>query len=163
MDRDRLREAITRAEGTGPIKRGRFMPYWDCCGRELRASCPKSGKAYHPGKLTIGHGHNIEDNGLTLVIDSAWTEEDINGAIKDLHGRYGVWFDDLDPPRQAVLVELCFMLGLDGFSEFRKMIAAVARDDYESAAAELLDSELFEQVGSRALRMAEQLRTGKWA
>lgn len=70
---------------------------------------------------------------------------------------------DLSPARQAVLVEMCFNLGADGLQKFKRMFAALAEQDYELAAHQMLSSKWSGQVGARAVRLAERMKTGQWA
>lgn len=159
MSRERLRADLRKDEGTGPVKNGRMLPYWDCCGKTLR-ECHCNPR--WQGTLTIGYGRNLEVNGLRLSEGDLLLDHDIDDAVRDVTSRYGVWFDDLDPPRQATLVEMCFNVGLDALAKFKRMIAAVARQDYEAASVEMLSSKWADQVGARARRLAEQLRSGVW-
>jgi len=69
---------------------------------------------------------------------------------------------ELSPARQWVLIEMCFNLGFDGLREFRKMLAALVHQDYEQAAAEMLDSQWKDDVKGRATHLAQQMRTGQW-
>lgn len=113
-------------------------------------------KPYHcpAGKLTIGYGRNIEDNGITQqeaevllkndVIQSAfWCQAKIDG------------FDDLSEKRQAVLVNMCFNLGWPRFSFFVKFFDAIRAKDWERAALEMRNSRWAKQVGDRAERLAK--------
>lgn len=71
------------------------------------------------------------------------------------------WWADLDEGRRDVIAELAYQLGLTRLMRFRLLLAAMERRDYDSAATELLDSKYArEQVPARALRLANQLRTG---
>lgn len=69
---------------------------------------------------------------------------------------------DLSPPRQAVLIEMCFNLGVDGLRKFKRMFSALVHQDYAHAAAEMLDSQWAADVKDRAVRLAEQMKTGQW-
>lgn len=63
--------------------------------------------------------------------------------------------------RQAVLVSMCFQLGvLDGWPKFRKALAA---GDYDAAANEGLNSLWAKQTPNRAKRQMQMLRTGEWS
>lgn len=137
------------------------------------------------GKLTIGVGRNIEDRALTkgeslqifgrettraeqteLFKEYGITEEqalyllrnDISSCMADLR-RYCPFFDDLTETRQDVLIDMCFM-GLGRLLEFKKMIAALKVGDYDTAAAEMLDSKWATQVGSRATELAALMQRG---
>lgn len=70
---------------------------------------------------------------------------------------------DLSPPRQAVLIEMRFILGAGGIRGFKRMFAALKIQDYEHAAAEILNSTFASQVKGRAVELFEQLKTGQWA
>lgn len=59
---------------------------------------------------------------------------------------------------QEVMVQVIFNLGLHGFSLFKKTIAALRHHDWETAAAELLDSRAARQTGQRYVRYADRLR-----
>lgn len=71
-------------------------------------------------------------------------------------------YHDLSPARQAVLIEMCFILGADGLREFKRMFSALVRHEYELAGAEILDSTLAGQVKGRANELAKQMTTGQW-
>jgi lysozyme len=72
------------------------------------------------------------------------------------------WFDELDWARQGVLICMLHQLGARGVANFRKMIAALARKDYEAAADEMLDSGWHKQTPERCERMAAVMRSGEW-
>jgi lysozyme len=72
------------------------------------------------------------------------------------------WFVDLNDARQEVLANMCFNLGLAGLKKFKLMIAAIERQDWADAAREMLDSKWSTQVGDRAVRLSEAMRTGQW-
>lgn len=138
MDDQRLRRMLRLHEGS------RLKPYVDTVG-----------------KVTIGVGHNLTDNGITKAIEAAMLEEDIAVTMADL--RRGLsWFDELDGVRQAVLIDMCFNMGWPVFSKFVNTLAAVRDGRYQQAKDQMLVSKWAGQVGSRALRLAEMMRSGQW-
>ncbi|MDD5366948.1 MAG: glycoside hydrolase family protein [Gallionellaceae bacterium] len=111
------------------------------------------------GKWTIGCGRNLSDRGITLAEASILLEHDIDAHWSDLVAFYpGV--TELDDVRQRVLLDLCFNLGITGLKAFRRMWAAIRKADWATAAVQLLDSTYATQVGARATRLAEMMRTG---
>ena len=136
MNRDALRAQLVRHEGL------RLRLYKDTVG-----------------KWTIGVGHNIEDRGLTQRAAFAILEDDIEDAIRDCRSAWP-WFDGLDHARQRVLVNMVFNMGLAKMRQFTHTLAAIAAGDYARAAVEMLDSRWADQVGTRALELAEQMRQG---
>ena len=111
------------------------------------------------GKLTIGVGRNLDDKGIAKSEALFLLHNDIAEALEALN-RYG-WYRKLDPIRQRVVIDMAFNLGMGDLLGFRRMIAALKRDDYQDAAGEMLMSRWAEQVGMRATRLAEMMRTGE--
>ena len=111
------------------------------------------------GAHTVGYGRNIDaDGGIGISEDEAdyLLRNDIERTIEEC--KQWDWFDDLDPNRQSVMVQLCFQLGRPRLSNFKRMLSALADQDYEAAAIELLDSRFASQVPARANRLADRLR-----
>lgn len=113
------------------------------------------------GKLTIGCGRNLTDTGLSLQEVDVLLDNDLARFTAAVLARVA-FAVRLDEVRRAALTNLAFNLGIEGLLGFRKMLAALEAGDSERAARELLDSKYAGQVGPRAERLAEQLRTGAW-
>lgn len=62
--------------------------------------------------------------------------------------------------RQAVLLSLAYQLGIAGLMKFKKMWLALERNDFESAAKEMLDSLWAKQTPNRARRQAKTMKDG---
>jgi lysozyme len=144
MIREQLIEQIKRDEGSGPKQLGRFLPYTDSVG-----------------KLTIGFGWNLTDNGIPQFVADWLLDYAIDEASRELQRRYP-WLADMDGVRYAVLVNMAVNLGGPKLAGFRKMFAALERKDYDAAADAMLDSKWRKQVKGRALRLARQMREGTW-
>lgn len=110
------------------------------------------------GKITIGVGYNLTDRGLPDAWINAQLDTDIDYFYDRLSNTFS-WFEKLDDIRKFVLVDMCFM-GFKRFLEFKNTIAALARGDYYTAAAEMLDSKWATQVKGRAIELAEMMRHG---
>lgn len=130
-------EMITRHEGK------QLMPYEDT-----------------EGILTIGVGHNLRDRGISESVCDLMLEEDIQSATADAHSFR--WFSSLNEPRQAVIVNMIFNLGLNRFREFKKTISYLSNELYQTASREMLDSKWALQVGNRAVELSEMMSSGKW-
>jgi lysozyme len=117
------------------------------------------------GKFTIGIGRCIDISvaGAGITQDEAeyLLRQDINRFTAMTRGLI-VTFDSLDEVRQETLVELCFNMGPSNLGKFSKMLAAIDVKDWDTAAAELLDSRYAAQVGQRAITLADQLRSGSY-
>lgn len=110
------------------------------------------------GKLTVGYGHNIEDNPLPEVIAEKLLHHDIGQALAECE-RFP-WFFELNDERKVVIINMVFNLGVSGVSKFKNMIAAIYDGDYELASAEMMDSKWATQVGRRAVRLANEMAAG---
>jgi lysozyme len=110
------------------------------------------------GKLTIGVGRNLEDNGISEDEAMVMLTNDIANARKALS--VYIWFDGLSSVRKNVCLDMVFNLGIKGFSRFKWMISCINRGDYECAANEMLNSKWAAQVGKRVYELSEMMRKG---
>lgn len=121
---------------------------------------PKSGGS----PWTIGYGHT----GLNVHPGLTWTQaqaeqalgEDVASVKADLDRFYG-WWRGLSDIRQDALVNMTFNLGIGGLRSFKNMLWALRRQDFQTAAQEMLNSEWAREVPRRAARLAEQMKTGE--
>lgn len=114
----------------------------------------------HLGFWTIGIGRLIDarrGGGLSNdEIDNLFTN-DLNRTKHQLR-RNLPWFDDAPDNVKQALCNMAFQLGVRGLLGFRRMLAAVAARDYETAHREALDSKWAEQTPERAREVAAILR-----
>ena len=113
------------------------------------------------GKQTIGYGRNLTDDGISAIEAEMMFENDVREKTQMLIARLP-WFVSVDPVRQGVLVNMCFNLGFEGLEKFPKFLMACAQGDFSTAAEEMHNSLWDRQVGQRAVRLEEQMRTGEW-
>ena len=113
------------------------------------------------GKLTIGYGRNLEDNGITEAEADMMLANDIESHERQVHD-FLPWTDSLDEVRKAVLVNMAFNMGIHTLLGFRKTLQAIHDGEYVGAAQLMLRSKWAQQVGPRAHRLALQMRTGEW-
>ena len=111
------------------------------------------------GKLTIGVGRNLTDNGVSELEAEGMCIRDMADVDADLD-RNVAWWREMSEPRQMVFVDMCFNLGWPRFSQFRRMLAAAEDGDYATAADEMIDSRWARQVGTRADLLETMMRNG---
>jgi lysozyme len=121
------------------------------------------------GHLTIGVGHKltpreIQSDMTEISLEQAGylLHQDIGLALAGCYGIFGRWhFDGLSEPRQRALVNMCFQMGTAGLAKFRKMVAAIMRNDWGTAYVEALDSKWAKSDSpARAKRVALALKAG---
>lgn len=66
----------------------------------------------------------------------------------------------LNQPRRRACINMCYNLGAAHFDDFHKALAAITIGDFARAASELKDSLWFKQVGARAERICQIIRSG---
>lgn len=113
------------------------------------------------GKLTIGIGRNIDDNGINHSEALLMLENDVTRCINEIDKNLP-WVRKLNDQRSAALVNMAFNLGITRLLKFKKMLAALEVGEYITASNEMLDSKWARQVPKRARRLASQMEAGKW-
>lgn len=101
----------------------------------------------------------LKERGITKDEALFLLRRDIEDAVQDL--KNFDWFEALDPIRRKVVIDMRYNLGPTRFRSFKKMIAALARGDYKAAAAAMVDSKWYHQVGNRSKRLVAMMRTGE--
>ncbi|MCX8566749.1 MAG: lysozyme [Glomeribacter sp. 1016415] len=136
FDRATLVSELKRDEGE------RFKPYFDTVG-----------------KITIGVGRNLTDGGISENECEILLHNDIARTLQWLD-RHLPWWRTLKAVWQRVLIHMAFNLG-GHLLTFVHTLDAMQRNDYTAASNEMLASKWANQVGQRAQRLANMMRTGK--
>lgn len=108
------------------------------------------------GVPTIGIGHNLSKPLSDAAIQQI-LRDDVNDAYGDCLHAFP-WFAELTEPRQRVLIDMCFNMGLPRLQGFKKFLKHVELGNYDTAAKEMLDSQWAEQVKGRAIELANMMR-----
>lgn len=111
------------------------------------------------GKLTIGVGRNIEDNGISNEEAAFMLKADIKNCERDLDILLPGWKNFSDT-RQRVLLNMVFNMGRSRLSGFTKFLACLKMNDFTGAADQMMDSLWAKQVGQRAARLRDMLLRG---
>lgn len=110
------------------------------------------------GYDTIGYGFAIKD----LIMDEDVANLILMKKLQKLLERVHIafpWFKDIDNIAKAVVINMCYQLGLRGFSKFKKTIYLLETQQYEEASVEMLDSLWAKQTPNRAKELSETLRS----
>ena len=103
---------------------------------------------------TIGYGFAIKD----LELDEDICDEILLKKLKDLdkkvNKKFG-WFVYMPPNIKDVVMEMCYQLGVTGFSKFRKTIAFLQDKKWQEASVEMLDSLWAKQTPNRAKSLSD--------
>ena len=109
------------------------------------------------GYDTIGYGFAIKD----LVLDEDVADLILMKKLHKLLERILIafpWFKDVNDDAKSVVVNMCYQLGLSGFSKFKKTVYLLETEQYEEASIEMLDSLWAKQTPARARELSERIR-----
>jgi lysozyme len=112
------------------------------------------------GVLTIGIGRNLRDRGITREEAYHLLQNDLDEVEAQLADALP-WWRTLDEVRQRVLCNMAFNLGIAKLLGFSLTLSRIERKEYEAASVSMLQSAWALQVGPRAKRLAEMMRTGE--
>lgn len=116
---------------------------------------------------TVGYGERVGNKGDPLP-NITRTEKEalqfLRTRIKDIvfqvsRQRPKAW-NNCNEQRQAILISMCYQLGVSGVLKFNNMWTALERSDFELASKEMLDSLWARQTKNRALRHAKTMKDG---
>ena len=105
---------------------------------------------------TIGYGFAIKD----LVLDEDIADEilvrKLNDLMRAINKKFN-WVEGLPKEAQDVVIEMCYQLGVSGFSKFKKSINYLKNHDFKNASSEILRSVWAEQTPNRAKELSNIL------
>jgi lysozyme len=110
-------------------------------------------------KLTIGIGRNLDDVGISREEAEQLLGNDVARSCRALDDFLPFW-RNLGPVRQRVMANMAFNMGIRRLLTFKFTMLMIEQGEYARAASAMLDSLWARQVGVRAQRLAEMMRTG---
>ena len=109
------------------------------------------------GYDTIGYGFAIKDLEIDEDIAELILMRKIDKLQKRISSVFG-WFYNSPEEARDVVTNMCYQLGVSGFSKFKKTIYLLETEQYEEASIEMLNSLWAKQTPSRAKELSEQIR-----
>ena len=109
------------------------------------------------GIPTIGYGFAIKDLELEEDICDMILERKLS-ILKERIEKKFQWYRYMPQEIKDVVVEMCYQLGVYGFSRFKKTIAYIQNKQWEEASVEMLDSRWAEQTPGRAREMSNRVK-----
>lgn len=119
------------------------------------------------GIPSTGIGHNLRATPLPSSWAYPLTDAQVSQLLKqDLQNTFAAldhnlpWWRGLDEVRQRVVANMAFNMGVGTLLTFRNTLGAMQRGAYAVAAAGMLNSAWYGQVGQRAVRLCAAMETG---
>lgn len=110
------------------------------------------------GFLTIGVGHNLDSEGLCQAAVDAQLDHDIRTKAYPLYQSLP-WLVEHPEPVQRALLNMAFNVGVHKLLTFKETLELIRLKQYAVAADHILRLPYASQVGSRASRIADLLRS----
>ena len=102
---------------------------------------------------TIGYGFAIKDLKLDEDVCDIILNRKLALLLERINNKFN-WFKYMPPEIKDVVVEMCYQMGVYGFSCFKKTIAYLQDKQWEKASEEMLDSRWAIQTPNRAQKMS---------
>ena len=108
------------------------------------------------GYDTIGYGFAIKDLDIEEDIGEMILIRKLEKLQKRIASTFG-WFFNSPEEVKDVVTNMCYQLGVSGFSRFKKTIYLLETEQYHEASIEMLDSLWAKQTPNRAKELSEIL------
>ena len=106
---------------------------------------------------TIGYGFAIKDLELDRDICDIILERKLHTLEDSVNFKFS-WYIYMPPEIKDVVMEMCYQLGVNGFSKFKKTISYLQNRQFEEASVEMLDSLWAKQTPNRAKELSERVK-----
>mgnify|MGYP006109305759 CR=1 FL=1 len=145
MDINKLREQLKIDEGV------EYRVYLDHLGYKTLGI----GHLVVPGDLEYDApvGTHISEDRVNEIFD-----KDVITYIDEAKKVFGN-LEGMPEEAQQVIVNMCFNMGAPRLSQFKKFIKAIHDEDWKTASVEMLDSRWSNQVGDRANRLSDRIKS----
>ena len=109
------------------------------------------------GHLTVGYGAAIKDLELDEDIAEMILMRKLDSLMNRIQKTFN-WWRSAEDEVKNVVVEMCYQLGLSGFSKFRLTIDHLENKRYGKASAEMLLSKWAKQTPNRAIELSNIIK-----
>ena len=106
---------------------------------------------------TIGYGFAIKDLFLNKDICDTILERKVSHLLEKINEKFH-WYRYMPPEIQDIVAEMCYQMGVYGFSCFKKTIAYLQDKKFKEASIEMLDSRWAIQTPVRAKELSNRVR-----
>ena len=109
------------------------------------------------GYDTIGYGFAIKDLELDEDIAEMILMRKLDLLMNRIQKTFN-WWRSAEDEVKNVVVEMCYQLGVSGFSKFKKTIDHLENKRYGKASVEMLDSRWAKQTPNRAIELSNIIK-----
>ena len=106
---------------------------------------------------TIGYGFAIKDLELDKDVCDIILERKLHNLEDSVNLKFS-WFIYMPQEIKDVVMEMCYQLGVNGFSKFKKTVSYLQDRQFEEASVEMLDSLWAKQTPNRAKELSNRVK-----
>tara|TARA_R110002072_G_scaffold275506_1_gene436596 strand:+ start:111 stop:524 length:414 start_codon:yes stop_codon:yes gene_type:complete len=106
---------------------------------------------------TIGYGFAIKDLELDKDVCDIILERKLHNLEDSVNLKFS-WFMYMPQEIKDVVMEMCYQLGVNGFSKFKKTVSYLQDRQFEEASVEMLDSLWAKQTPNRAKELSNRVK-----
>ena len=106
---------------------------------------------------TIGYGFAIKDLNLEEDVCDLILERKVNKLRLDVKKKFD-WYCNMPTPIKDIVIEMCYQMGVNGFSKFKITIKLLSQEKFYEASFEMLDSKWAVQTPGRAKQLSTKVR-----
>jgi len=110
--------------------------------------------------VTIGWGRCLDKTGISQQEADSMLTNDLTRCEQDYYRLPETVRKNCSKQRKDILCEMIFQLGYMGVLKFKRMLGAIAANDFERASNEMLNSLWARQTPNRVAEMSEWMRAG---
>lgn len=107
----------------------------------------------HLGNPTIGYGFLVSHLRLDEAVSDIILRQIVDKIIASVKVKYP-WYSEMPHPVKSVIVEMCYQMGMSGFSKFKRTQKLMQAKDFRGAAASIRASKWHSQTPARCERLA---------
>ena len=110
------------------------------------------------GYLTVGYGKRVDYISVDEKTAENWLFEDSEKLDKRIEESFN-WYANSPDPVKEVVLDMCYQMGISGFSKFKKTIYYLETEQYLDASEEMMDSKWARKDSpNRALRNSKKIK-----
>lgn len=113
------------------------------------------------GFNTIGYGFNLDTSDIPEEVANNWLHINLIDIERNLSSHLS-FLSTLDTPRQYVLLNMAYQMGVSGLLKFKDMLVALENRDYYLAANAMKDSQWYREFTTRANRLVNIMISGEF-
>ena len=109
------------------------------------------------GYLTVAYGKRVDYIEVSKQTAEEWLKKDLEDLEARVEATFG-WYYNSPQTVKDVVMNMCYQLGVSGFSKFKKTIDLLDKGKYDKASKEMLNSLWSRQTPQRSKELSDKIK-----